>query len=441
MPEADQQGSGGFYGWTNVLLLFFIYGAVYGFVFYGFTVVFPEMIRAQAWGRGDAAVAHTLRAFSLGAFAPLVAIAVGKAGAKRTMIAGLFVGVVVLGMLGTVTSELWHWIVLWGIFMPVSFSFGGAIPIQTTLTYWFSIRRATALGIVLSSGAFAGFIAAPLYTLIMQETGTWKAGWLAAGIFCALALITSLFIRNKPADIGQFPDGINPESASDTLGSVTTEKAKTYRTSESWELREVLRKPVLYLLGLCMVAQLSAIYLFTTHGVLHLTDVGFTRMQSASAIGNLVLFSGLARLPMGFVGDRIEPRWIMTVALGGMGVATVGIWKAPGDFGALLAIMSIFGFCFGSIVPMFPAIIGNYFGPSAFAPITGFLSPFMILIGAPVPVVAGIIYDSFHSYDIAFIYVAILILVAALLAPALVPPEKTKRPPSRVPPNGRTESV
>jgi sugar phosphate permease len=424
MVKADQQRSRSFFGWTNVLLLFFIYGAVYGFVFYGFTVVFPEMIRAQAWARGDAAVAHTLRAFSLGAFAPLVAVAVGRAGAKRTMIAGLFVGVVVLGMLGTVTSQLWHWIVLWGILMPVAFSFGGAIPIQTTLTHWFNVRRASALGIVLSSVALGGFVAAPLYTLIMRETGTWKAGWLAAGAFCALALLASLFMRNKPADIGQFPDGIDPGSVSDAPGSVTTRKPRTFRTAEVWELREVLRQPVLYLIGICMVSQLSAVYLLTTHGVLHLTDVGFTRMQSAAAIGNLVLFSGLARFPIGFIGDRIEPRWIMTVALAGMGLALVGIWKAPGDLWVLLAIVSLFGFCFGSLVPLFPALIGNYFGPSVFAPISGFLSPAMILVGAPVPVLAGIIYDRFHSYDIAFMYVAILTLVATLVASALVPPKK-----------------
>jgi MFS family permease len=107
-------------------------------------------------------------------------------------------------------------------------------------------------------------------------------------------------------------------------------------------------------------------------------------------------------------------------------MAMIGIWKVPGDFAVLLAIVSLFGFCFGSIVPIFPAIIGNYFGPSAFAPITGFLSPVMILIGAPVPVLAGIIYDRFDSYDIAFLYVVILIFVAALLASALVPPKKTE---------------
>jgi len=424
VPEAARKSTARFFGWTNVALLFFIYGALYGFVFYGFTVVFPEMIRAENWARGDAAMAHTLRAISLGVFAPLVAVALAKAGAKRSMIVGLFLGAVVLAMLGTVTSELWQWTLLWGVLMPVSFSFGGAIPIQTTLTYWFSARRATALGIVLSSAAFGGFIAAPLYTLMMREAGTWKAGWLAAAAFCALAFVTSLFIKNQPADVGQFPDGIGPERAPGAASAVAAERAKTHRTSESWTLREILRQPVIYLLGVCMIAQLSAVYLLTTHGVLHLTDAGFSSMQSASAIGNLVLFSGFARLPIGFVGDRIEPRWIVTVALAGMGAATIGIWRAPADFAVLLAIMSVFGFCFGSIVPMFPAIIGNYFGPSSFAPITGFLSPFLILIGAPVPLLAGIIYDRFQSYDIAFLYVAILTLVAALLASALAPPRK-----------------
>jgi len=282
------------------------------------------------------------------------------------------------------------------------------------------------LGIVLSGAAIAGFIAAPLYTLIMQKTGTWKTGWLTAGAFCAAALITAFFIKNKPGDIGQFPDGINPEKVSDTAGAVKTKRAKTYRTSEFWVLKEALRKPVLYLLGICMIAQVSALYLLTTHGVLHLTDVGFTRMQAASVIGNLILFSGFARFPIGILGDRVEPRWILTIALAGMGITIIGIWKAPENLALLFAIGSIFGFCFGSTVPMFPTITGNYFGPAAFAPITGFLSPFMIFIAAPVPLVSGIIYDKFHSYDIAFMYVVIIIFVAAVCATVLVPPKKSR---------------
>ena len=110
--------------------------------------------------------------------------------------------------------------------------------------------------------------------------------------------------------------------------------------------------------------------------------------------------------------------------MAGMGLALLGIWKAPGGLWGLLATVSLFGFCFGSLVPMFPALIGNYFGPSVFASIIGFLSPAMIILGAPVPALAGIIYDEFGSYDIAFVYVATLTLVAMLVAPTLVPPKK-----------------
>ena len=78
-----------FYGWVNTVILFFIYGTVYGFIFYGFTVVFPAMVQTMGWSRGEAAMAHTVRGFSLGLLAPLASYAVIRYGAKRTMISGL----------------------------------------------------------------------------------------------------------------------------------------------------------------------------------------------------------------------------------------------------------------------------------------------------------------------------------------------------------------
>jgi len=424
MPEPTQPKSD-FFGWINLVLLFIIYGSIYGFVFYGFTVVFPEMIKATGWSRGSASMAHTLRAISLGVLAPFVAIAIAKFGAKRTMVAGVIVGIVAMCLLGTVTTQLWQWIVLWGFIMPLSFSFGGALPIQTIITYWFNIKRGMALGIVLSGGALAGFVAAPLYTYIIQQTGTWKTGWLTAGGFCVCALIVTFFIKNKPVDVNQFPDGIDPEIKSDIDSEIKTKTPKTYRTGESWILKEVIKKPAVYLLAICMISQGSAIYLITTHGVLHLTDLNFTMMQAASVIANLILFSGLARFPMGYLGDRIEPSRILAISLAGMGISLIGIWKAPESIAILIVFSSVYGFCFGSMVPMFPTILGNYFGPTAFASITGFLTFFGVLFSAPVPVLSGIIYDKTHSYDIAFIYTIVLTLGASICAFALRPPKKS----------------
>lgn len=424
MATDEQRNPVLFYGWTNAFILFVIYATLYGFVFYGFTVVFPAMIKAQGWGRGEAALAHTMRGFLLGFLAPLVSYFIVKFGSKKTMLIGLSLGILVMGLLGSVANQLWHWTLLWGFIMPFSFSLGGTIPIQTTVTYWFNIRRATVMGIVLTGSAIAGFISAPLFTAIMDGTGTWKTGWLTAGVLCFLALMASFFIKNKPEDMGQFPDGIAPENDTEAAVSKTKKKTGTYRTKEVWAVKEALKQPTLYFLMICMIAQISSLYLFTVHGVLHLMDSGFDKMKAASVIGNLILFSGLARFPMGVLGDRIEPRWIITFSLSVMAATFIFLWKAPANFFLLLTMSSIFGFCFGATVVMFPTIIGNYFSPASFAKVNGFIQPVIILAGAPIPLVAGLFYDKMHSYDIPFIYVVILLFIATVCAVLLAPPSK-----------------
>jgi sugar phosphate permease len=424
MTNAEHKDAKFFYGWLNVLFLFLIYAASLGFVFYGFTVVFPAMIKAQGWGRGEAALGQTIRGLIVGFMAPLVAYSIGKLGAKKTIGIGIAIGTSALFILGTVANQLWHWILLWGFIMPFTFSFGGAIPIQTTVTFWFNIRRATALGIVVTGAAVAGFIAAPLFTYLIKTTGTWRTGWLACGFISIIALVLTFFLKNKPSDIGQYPDGINPESTSAAAAKGKTKKAKTYRTPEPWTLKEAIKTPTIYLFMACMIAQAWTTYILTVHGVLHLTDKGFTQMQAASVISSLVLLSGFARFPMGIIGDIIEPRILMTISMLCMGIALIFFWQSPDSLLLLLIVAGIYGFCFGATVTLFPTLLGNYFGPSAFAPLNGFMVPIVIPISAPVPFLAGIIHDRLHSYDWAFIPIIIMVFIATACSFMMTPPKK-----------------
>ncbi|MFO7963793.1 MAG: MFS transporter [Desulfobacterales bacterium] len=413
-----------FYGWYNVLFLFLIYTATMGFLFYGFAVIFPAMVHAQGWGRGEAALAHTIRGLMVGFMAPLVALSIGRLGSANTIKIGLAAGVVALAFLGTLADRLWHWILLWGLIMPFTFSFGGVIPVQANATYWFHARRATAIGIIVTGAAIGGFIAAPVYTYLMKTTGTWRIGWLTACAFLLLALIISFWVRNKPEDLGQFPDGIAPDGDDPSIQQKSRYTARTFRTPVVWTLKEALRTPTPYLYMLCLMAQTWALYIITVHGVLHLTDRGFAPMKAASVIGNLVLFSGFARFPIGLLGDRLEPRIISAIALAGMGLSLIFFWHPPESFSFLLAAAAVYGFCFGATVVLFPTIIGNYFGPAAFAPITGFVTPFMILFGAPVPFIAGLIHDRLHSYDAAFIPIIVMVLISAVCCFIMTPPKK-----------------
>ncbi|MDY6935456.1 MAG: MFS transporter [Spirochaetota bacterium] len=414
-----------FYGWINVSLLFVIYGTAMGIVFYGFTVIFPVMIKTQGWGRGDASLAHTIRGIIVGLLAPMVALTINRYGTRLTMSIGLGIMTVSMLLLGLFASQLWHWIFLWGIIMPFAFAFSGIIPIQTTIMFWFNVKRATVLGIVLTGAAVAGFIITPLLTWIMQMAGSWELGWLIIGIFSLIALIASYWIIGKPSDIGQHIDGINSDDNRTVTGSGVLKSAKTFRTSVSWTLKETLHTWALYLTMLVMLAQLWSLYIVTVHGVLHLTDVGFSALQASSIISIIILSSGVARFPMGIAGDRIEPHWILSAAMGIMALSLFGIWKAPLNISAMLVIGSIYGFAFGTTVVMLPAMIGNYFGPSSFASINGFIQPFLIGLGAPVPVLAGYIADKYGNYDLAFIGVLIMLLFGAVCASLASPPHKS----------------
>ncbi|MBA3027550.1 MAG: MFS transporter [Desulfobacteraceae bacterium] len=426
MSNTLENKRGKFYGWNNVVLLFLVYSAVMGFLFYGFTVIFPAMITAQGWGRGEASFAHTIRGFIVGFIAPLVAYSIGKIGNKKTILVGLSFGVVTLFLLGTVVDQLWQWTLIWGFMIPITYAFSGGLSVQTTVTFWFNKKRATALGIVLSGGAVAGFVAAPFFTFLMQKAGTWRVGWLAVSGILLMALIVSLFIKNKPSDLGQVPDGIAPEVAAKAASQTVQKKSKTpiYQTHEVWTVKEAWKTPFLYLLMICRFGQGWALSLVTVHGVLHLIGSGLSKMEAASVISTLVLFSGISRFPMGMLGDRISPRVLTAIALAGMTLTMVGLWIAPKNLPLLLTIAGAYGLFFGATVILMPALIGNYFGPAGFAPINGSMGPITTFITAPFPMVAGYLFDHYKSYDYVFMGVVAFMTVSTLCAALMVPPKK-----------------
>jgi MFS family permease len=412
----------GFYGWKNVALLFVSYLSTLGLAFYGFSVIFPMMIKTLEWNRATASIAHTLNVLLSGLLVPLVALSINKIGIRKTLMTGagiLFVGLL---LLGTITSKIWQWIILWGFFVSFGFAFCGGVPIQTLLMHWFSARRATVIGIVMTGAPVGGVLALPFYTWLMQKTQMWQAGWLTGAFFALISMGCFFFLTNKPQDVGQHPDGLNPDDlkfAIDAMGKTT----RTFRSESSWELKTALKTPTLWFLAVEIIAFMMALYLITSHGVLHFMDKGFSGMQAASILSFVILGSGLARFPAGWLGDRIEPRWIISTTMGVMLVMLLGLWKLT-EFRIVAAAGMVFGFCYGSQLIMFPTLMGNYYGPEAFPAINGVLGPIMIVFAALVPVGAGMIFEKTGTYDLAFIILGFVLVVAFAISFLLSPPQK-----------------
>lgn len=411
-----------FYGWKNAWLLFFIYMANTGLVFYAYTVIFPVMVQETGWSRGDASIAHSLNMLLLGLLVPLVAIILNRIGSRKSIIIGLVILLSGLFLLGTLTSRFWHWMLIWGVLVPAGQVLSGFLPIQVTVMFWFNRKRATALGLVMTSAGVGGFIAQPVYTWFMQVTRTWQTGWLLSGGFTLLALILSFWVRSKPADMGQYPDGISPGEA-EAYDAAEKKAVRTYRTSSVWTVREVFKTPTIWFFIAVGITQVMPIIFITSHGVLHITDMGYTSMQAAYVLMFMLLGSGLARFPMGWVGDRIEPRWIATGALSLMLIAFIGIWRAP-NLNILMGFGPLFGICYGTLLVIMSTMMGNYYGPESYASINAVTAPFLTIISASIPTVAGYIADKQGSYNLMFIVLTIGLIISVICSTFLSPPKK-----------------
>ena len=412
-----------FSGWSNLIILTLAYTLMYGVAFYGYAVVFPAMIKATGWARGDASVAHTIRALIVGFGSPLTVYLMSRFGIRNTMTMGITICTITLFLLGTIDiKDLWVWTLLWGIVMGLGISICGQLVAQTNITYWFSKRRALAISICMAASAVGGAVAQPLFTYVIKEMGSWQYGWLTSAALGVVAIAFALMIKNKPANYGQYPDGIDPEEAKKMVGSERKVLARTYRGTEEWTLKEALRNPAIWLILLCYCTISMSVHIPTAHGVLHLTDLGYTRMQAAYVI-SLVLIGSLFRLPLCWLADHVEPRWVLSFIFGVLVLSLFAFWQSPSLTFAIAGAMGI-GLAFGTGFVLLPTMIANYFTADSFAKLNAFIYPIQICAASMVPAGAGYLFQYYKSYNATFMIMLVLAGLSLICALLLKPPAK-----------------
>ena len=419
------QGKQPFYGWRNAVICFICYCMVYGVVFYGFSVVFPAMVKAMAWKRGDASIANTVRALLVAFGSPLCGYLIGRIGVKKTLLSGASLVIIGMVLAGTVMDQLWQWIVLWGVVVGLGLSLCGVIAVQTNVTHWFNVKRGMAMGIVLTGAAVGGFVGQPAFTWIMKYFGSWQVGWIAGAVCTLIGVIFVFWLKDKPEQYGQYPDGISPEQAKKAAAAGGPVKKLTYRTPEPWELSEAIKTRQLWFLIFAVFMQIFPLYFLTTHGVFHMTGSGLTVMQAAYVLSFNVLGGAIARVPVGWLADRVEGRWILTVCFILITGAMYFFWKAP-SMTTLAISATVFGFSYGSAFTLIPILVGSYFGTQNFHKIVSFMFPIEYGLGSLVPVMAGYIFDFTKSYDMFFMIMLVLLVCCIGTSFLATPPHKAK---------------
>lgn len=405
-----------FYGWFLVCVLAAIVGINFGFCYTGASVTNASMAAEMGLSRGMLGLGFTAFVLMVGCSAPISARLVIRFGPRRTLALGS--GLVALGalLLTLIVTDGWSYVAVYGGVVALGSGLGALIPAQSCVTNWFVRHRGFGLAIVLTGSGVAGSIAAPLINqAISWNGGDWRGGWYCVfAAACVSGLLALAFVKDRPEQMGQRPDGAAGPAGTTATGDAAGE-------APAWTLAQAMRTRAYWLIGLAAVGETVPSSAVLAHGVPHLRDLGHSPEVAASAISIFALSSVGGKLSAGWLCDRFDPRYMWTAFILVLSAAVVVATLAR-DLPMMVAFAVLLGLGAGGALTCWHATVARYFGPRSFAMVLGSQMPFSNAFAALSPFLTGLAFDRQGTYQTAFLSMAALgavLAVFVLMAPSV----------------------
>jgi MFS family permease len=165
------------------------------------------------------------------------------------------------------------------------------------------------------------------------------------------------------------------------------------------------------------------VFMPMVHIVPFAIDLGISHFLAAMTV-SVIGFAGFAgRLAIGPISDRLDRAQTLGLCLLLQALSFLG-FRASTGLSFLYPAAAVFGFSYGGVTALFPALIGDFFGRMAIGAIVGFI---FALAGSPAafgPLIAGYMYDATKGYTGAFVLSASLNLAALALLFGLKKPSR-----------------
>ena len=409
-----------FYGWWLCVLaaVVMVIGTVP--LFQGMTAWFVVLEQTFGWSRSQLSLAFSLTRVEGSITGPGSGFLIDKLGARRMVL----IGMVILGigfiLLGRV-HNLWQFYLAF-VVMSLGAGLGTWMPMMTVLNSWFLRRRSTAMAVAMEGFSLGSVVLVPALAWAIDPDGLGRPGWrmTATGlgvIIMVLALPLSRFVRNRPEDYGETPDGI---SGSETrTPSANREPGTAVDPGYTWQ--EAVRTKNFWLITWGHACSSTVIVSIMVHLGRMLTDRGLP-LQTVGWVVAVITAVGAVFTPVGgYLGDRIPIR-MGIFGFSALQSVAVAVLLGAHSLGGALVFATLMGIGFGGRNPMTTAIRGVYFGRRAFASITGVsMVPMNVLLLAA-PLFAGYMFDRNGSYVLPFLVIASVSFAGSLLFLFLGPP-------------------
>lgn len=340
------------------LLLFLISGATFS----SLGVVLPAMVADQKWSWAQAGLGFTLLGACCGGSAWFPPIVIRRFGVRAALLLGT--AVMAAGFLCLyATPNVWIYF-LGTALCGVAYQLMALIPGTHVLAAVFQ-KRAMAFGLYFTLGGLGG-VAGPMMALAVMELtgGAWRPFWalqaiaaLAIGVLCSLLIPSSAWLRASSERI----DAAVKAEAEAAAAAPQAAPLAVYRTVQDWTLKQAMGTVQFYILVAAYFVHLLSGVTVSSLSVAHLTERGVAAGVAAGMLSLEGLMATVARLGGGFIGDRIDPKWLLIFAVGSLGVGSLALSVA--DSYALMVVYAVgTGIGFGLTALAVTILLLNYYG-------------------------------------------------------------------------------
>ena len=267
-----------YYGWFIIGLSFLAYLAASA-VRSAPSVLIHPLEREFGWGRTAISSAASLNLLTYGMMAPVGGWLLDRYGARRVVIGCLMT--IAAGVTGTVfVTELWHFILLWGIVLGIATGVTPALS-ASVASRWFIARRGLALGILTNANATGQVIFLPILMTLIVSHGWRPAMMLIVGTTLLLLPAIWMWLRDYPAELG-----LEPFTDSKTTSDQRIQARARPRPFSFAAFGDAIKTPEFWLLsGSFFVCGMTSNGLVGTHMIPHAIVRGIAEVAAATAVG------------------------------------------------------------------------------------------------------------------------------------------------------------
>jgi MFS family permease len=407
--------TGLFYGWWIVAAAFLNLFFTTGVIYYGFPVFYPAFVASLGFTRAEVTQGFLLGALVVGLpFGLFAGTLIDRVGARSVILSGIGLIGLPLILMGWMT-HFWQYELLC-IAEVIGYTLAGPIANQVLIAQWFRVRRGQAMGYAYL-GLGLGGVVSPLVASFLIRNFGWRAALEMTGaVILAVLFPVGLWVtRSTPCEMGLLPDGANaadsksPQAqAEESVGSVAT----AVRSKDFW----------LILGGATLV--LSSINAVIQHFILFLKDQGYSIQTASHFLSALLIASLGGRVLVGYIADRFRKKNTMALFYLVLGASIPLLYLVHQPLAAF-AFAVTFGFCMGADYMLIPLVTADRFGLVSLGKLLA-----LIIMGYTIgqwiaPWMAGNIFDTYHSYRLAWAIFAGAGLLGAAAIYAVSAPSTT----------------